>query len=410
MVSANHIDKEILTLGEKWQNFVAGKMRSYQSPAQSVLRQNIDQKVTKFLCKWQLEPIADMPSLQLPLAANIHQKYKYLHPANKFQRQQHQPNFSAKDVQEEDWWSDFDLLQQNLSQPSAVEATADTLDTLNLGAFPFTSSQPRLNNLSQIKIDRQIVPHQQKSAIVNNIIHKYNRVDYHPQSKLNYETKSINFTTESLESSPQQEQREVDRQIEQSSYSNINSQLRSFLGNLLNLRIPQVKIYSNQIADKYAKKLQADAITYEDKILVRADKYNLNKPENIALLGHELTHASSLIPQRQNHSTGSNNLVEEQTALSNEQKVLNYFSLPGTKINYERPSVLSGGISSINQSSNLTPTALPPPQKADSNRELNQSPTMTPNIEISDSQIKMLKAEILQEIARQIREHSERGG
>lgn len=362
MVSANHIDKEILTLGKKWQNFAVGKIRQHQSPAQSVFRQNINQKVTEFLRKWQIDSIAELPSLQLPLVANLHQKY--FHSAHKFQHQQHQSSFSTRDTQEEDWWSDFDLLQQHSSLQSLL---ASTKDTLKSGVLP-------------------------------------------SESKLDSEPKSTNLMAEPLELSQQQEQIKVNRQIEQSSYSNINSQLRNFLGNILKLRIPQLKIYSNQVADNYARKLQADAVTYEDKILLRTDKNNLKNPENIALLGHELTHASSLIPQRQNHYTGHDNLVEEQTALSNEQKVLNYFSLPGAKIHYDRPSVLSGGISSINQNSNLTPTALPPPQKADSNRELNQSPTITPNLEISDSQIKMLKAEILQEMARQIREHYERGG
>lgn len=110
-------------------------------------------------------------------------------------------------------------------------------------------------------------------------------------------------------------------QIERSSYGVISHRLKSFLGSLLNLRVPNVKIYANPAADALTRQFQADAVTYDDKILFRTGGYTPQQPEGLALLGHELTHIAARRPRASGAISAA---TEETMALANEQQVLNY--------------------------------------------------------------------------------------
>ena len=111
-------------------------------------------------------------------------------------------------------------------------------------------------------------------------------------------------------------------QIEHSSYRVISHRLKSFLGSLLSVRVPPVKIYANPAADALTRQFQADALTYDDKILFRAGRYEPQQPAGLALLGHELTHVAV---GHRSHSLGAMSAAsEEALALANEHQVLNY--------------------------------------------------------------------------------------
>ena len=111
-------------------------------------------------------------------------------------------------------------------------------------------------------------------------------------------------------------------QIEHSSYRVISHRLKSFLGSLLSVRVPPVKIYANPAADALTRQFQADALTYDDKILFRAGRYEPQQPAGLALLGHELTHVAV---GRRSHSLGAMSAAsEEALALANEHQVLNH--------------------------------------------------------------------------------------
>ena len=373
MVSANHIDKEILTLGEKWQSFATSKLQQYH-PQKKILsfRENLLKKVIKILDKWQVND-SDLQPLKSKFATNIQEKY--LINANKFQRRQRQQNLSEETLKEEDLWEKFDLLQQ----PSP-----------------------------QIAINRQVLLTQQQSEIIKNITKKYNRVSSQQKTTLSDAEPVIDLVSKP-KPLPQLESREIESKIEQSSYSKINAQLRNFLGNLLNIRIPNVKVYSNQVADNYAKKLNADAITYDDKILLRTGKYNPQKPETVALLGHELSHAANLVPQRANYHYPRSEAAEEKTALSNENKILNYFSLPGASISSLQPSVTSGNVVNSTQNNQLSQSSPTTIKKAESDRDLS-IPETTNQMGISTMETTNLKEEIKREIIEEIRIDFERGG
>ena len=169
------------------------------------------------------------------------------------------------------------------------------------------------------------------------------------------------------------EQQQLVTQIEHSSYSLLDNQIKDFLGKLLKLRLPQtVKIYHNSASDSFNQKLDADAISYENKILFSAGKYQLTNSGNIALLGHELTHLNQEFTQQNNNTY----LQEEQLAISNEQKIINYLATPPVTQTFSpeqqplrQPRLPNSSIS------NITPSPpLPVLKTASISRNLNTQP------------------------------------
>ena len=209
------------------------------------------------------------------------------------------------------------------------------------------------------------------------------------------------------------EQQQLVRQIEHSSYSLLDNQIKSFLGKLLKLRLPQtVKIYNNSVSDSFAKKLDADALTYENKILFRTGKYHFDKPENMAILGHELTHINQEFTQQSNNTY----VKEEQLALSNEQTVINYLAasqvsqtFPQSQPPLPQPRLTNNSVPNTNPSPSLSI-----PKTASSSRNLNTTPQMN-NLnnkfpgELSPQQLNMIKEEVYRDLIQRIRTEFERG-
>ncbi|KOP26687.1 hypothetical protein AMR41_08670 [Hapalosiphon sp. MRB220] len=423
MAQAKQSRKAIATLGEKWQSFATSKLQQHQPQQQSFLfRENLLKKVTNLLHKWQIDTNSDLPPLQSQFATQIQQKY--LTHLNKFQRQQHQPNLLEETTNNQEWWLDFDWLSSPSPQFNQSILSGERLGESSEKYISPPQQSPIVKRLqkttfsgqtqpSLTTINRQILLNQKPLQLVNDINHKYSRVNYQPETNLLKQKKSVISSAESSNIINQQiAQEELKNQIEQSSYSNISQQLRSFLGNILNLRVPNVKVYSNQAANNYVKKLNADAITYEDKVLLKTGKYNPQKPESIALIGHEITHAANLTPQRQSYRSPHSNAAEEQAALINEKKVLNYFSLPGATISSPQPSI---PISNISPSTNFNQALSSTPKTAPEGR-LNGSKTETssPTFELSDIQIHRIAEQvepiIYTKIYKHIQEDFERGG
>jgi hypothetical protein len=423
MVQAKQSPKAIATLGEKWQSFATSKLQQHQPQQKSLLfRESLLKKVTALLHKCQVDDHSDLQPLQSQFVTKIQQKY--LTQLNKFQRQQHQSNLLGETTNNQDWWEDFDLLESPSPQFNKSTALGEKLGEQGEQSVSptqqfkiverlqkttiFSQPQPSLTT-----IDRQIILNQKPSQLVNYINQKYSRVNYQPQTHLPQGRKAVALATESSDITQQLEQRELENKIEQSSYSNISNQLRNFLGNILNLRVPNVKIYSNQAADNYAKKINADAITYEDKVLLRTGKYHPQKPESIALLSHEITHAASLTPQRQNYQFPRSDAAEEQAALSNEKKVLNYFSLPGASISSPQPPSIPG--SNISPASNFSQAPRATPKTAPEGRlNASESQASSPTLELSDMQIHRIADQVepmvYTKICKRIQADFERGG
>jgi hypothetical protein len=128
-------------------------------------------------------------------------------------------------------------------------------------------------------------------------------------------------------------------EIEHSGSFQPDSRIKEFLTKLLNIRIPTVKIYANQTSDAWVKRYQADALTYDDKILFKTGFYDPTRPRGVALLGHELTHAAQN-RLSENRTTGGSqeagtgkfskshqiDPTDEIQALNNERQILQYFA------------------------------------------------------------------------------------
>ena len=119
--------------------------------------------------------------------------------------------------------------------------------------------------------------------------------------------------------------RDQQNRIGHSSYGVVNQRLKAFLGNLLKIRVPTVRLYDNPAADHIARTYNADAVTFGDKILFRTGTYRPQDPDGLALLGHELTHAAanSQWPVARQAAVEP---AEEQRALQNEATVLHHLS------------------------------------------------------------------------------------
>lgn len=201
----------------------------------------------------------------------------------------------------------------------------------------------------------------------------------------------------------------LETRIEQSNYLVLDPQIKHSLSQLLNIHIPFVKIYTNELTDKLVKKYNADALAYPNKILFRLGKYSPQSRTGIALLGHELTHINQLNLPKQNVPETTEN--EEREALINEQKILHHFSFPQTIKENAIPSNFNSTPSQvISQPSHIHPQT---PKAALSSRDLNLPPeansTLNTSSQLTEAQLNFIKEEVYRDLRNRIREESERG-
>lgn len=122
--------------------------------------------------------------------------------------------------------------------------------------------------------------------------------------------------------------------LERSSHFMLDARLKNLLAGILDIRIPAVKIYTNQESDRVAKQHNADAVTYQDKIFFRTNKFNPGEPAGMALLGHELTHVAQERLENQQtkgFAAESRLTAQESEALANEGRILRHASVPATR-------------------------------------------------------------------------------
>lgn len=206
--------------------------------------------------------------------------------------------------------------------------------------------------------------------------------------------------------------------IEKENYFTLDQRVKDFLANILNMRIPSMKIYTNQSSDMIVKKFKADAVTYEDKILFKTGKYNLQDKSGIALLGHELTHAAKTRMQSQGMPEYMKNEVtseaEEKDAVDNEKRVLRYFSSPEVYKGLKEPSIKPSISDSSVRNSHFSSPQGSMPKTALSTRDLNLPPESNLGLnsvtQLSGQQLTLIKDEVYRDIMNRIRTEFERGG
>jgi Domain of unknown function (DUF4157) len=204
------------------------------------------------------------------------------------------------------------------------------------------------------------------------------------------------------------EEKQLETKIEQSNYRILEPQVQNTFSRILNIRLPTVRIYANELADKLVNKYNADALTYPNKILFKSGKYSPQSRTGRALLGHELTHVAQLRGENQNTSLTPE--AQETEALNNEQKLLHYYSSPQTSRESPTPQTFSPITSYVKP--NPSPTTQPQiPKAALSSRDISLPTETNSNstFQFTEAQLNFIKEEVYRDLKNRLRVEFERG-
>jgi hypothetical protein len=196
--------------------------------------------------------------------------------------------------------------------------------------------------------------------------------------------------------------------VTQSLPLHLEEPMQSLMAGMLDMRIPAVKIYTNQAADQLARRFQADAVAYEDSILFRSGRFEPATARGLGLLGHELTHAVQARRRSADPSTPDTPEVaaqEESLALANEQRILNQLSGYPVPVSAGRTS---GGFSAP-QGPAVKPQAI---QTAATDRAVTagDAAMANPMVQLSSAQLQQIKDAVYRDLMERLRTEFERGG
>jgi hypothetical protein len=184
--------------------------------------------------------------------------------------------------------------------------------------------------------------------------------------------------------------------------------VRTLMAGMLDMRIPAVKIYTNQAADQVARRFRADAVAYEDSILFRSGRFEPATARGLGLLGHELTHVAQVRRQPVDLSTPDTPEAATQAeslALANEQRILNRLSGYPVPVSDSRAA---GGFAAPLGSA-VKPPAL---QTAVTDRAVtaDDATMANPMFQLSSAQLRQIKDAVYRDLMERLRTEFERGG
>jgi hypothetical protein len=179
--------------------------------------------------------------------------------------------------------------------------------------------------------------------------------------------------------------------------------LRDFLGGRLKRWLPGVQIHQGLAADELTSALRADAVTFADRIVVRHRRYQPNRPEGVALLGHELFHVAEANAPRQRLPLAA----EEHAASSHEHRLLHELSTPKSAPPIRaiaEPTVLAVAPRPAALGVSMTP----PVRAALEERPLPAPSQPTADV-MSGRQLAQLKDQVYRDLLQRLRTEFERG-
>jgi len=196
--------------------------------------------------------------------------------------------------------------------------------------------------------------------------------------------------------------------VTQSPPLRLDGEVRKFIAGILEMRIPAVKIHTNQAADQVARQLGADAVTFGERILFRAGRYEPETPRGLGLLGHELTHAARAGFRPVDPSTAAESRTQEETlALRNEQRILNQLA------GYPAAAPVAG-IGAPSASDPLPKIAAGHPAASDRAVSGAAGPSppepMMQTMQLSVTQLRQIKDDVYRDLMERLRTEFERGG
>jgi hypothetical protein len=184
--------------------------------------------------------------------------------------------------------------------------------------------------------------------------------------------------------------------------------VRTLMAGMLDMRIPAVKIYTNQAADQVTRRFRADAVAYEDSILFRSGRFEPATARGLGLLGHELTHTVQARMRSTDPSTPNASEIATQAeslALANEQRILNRLSGYPVPVPTDR---ISGGFPAP-QGPAVKPRAV---HAAATDRAVTagDAAMANPTAQLSSTQLRQIKDAVYRDLMEQLRTEFERGG
>jgi hypothetical protein len=154
-------------------------------------------------------------------------------------------------------------------------------------------------------------------------------------------------------------------------------------------------------ADELTSALQADAVTFADRIVVRHRRYHPHRPESVALLGHELLHvAEAATPQRRLPAA-----AEEHAAATHERRLLRELVTPKST-GPVRSETMVRAVAPPSMAPVVTMTS--PVRTALEQRPLPVASEPTTEL-MSGQQLAQLKDEVYRDLLKRLRTEFERG-
>ncbi|MEB3180869.1 MAG: DUF4157 domain-containing protein [Nostocaceae cyanobacterium] len=442
MNAADKVHPSITTIGENWRD-KANLMIQQRRPQRcwDILLENNFKNIHILQEKWQGIDTDNRPkSPWVNFAENIHKKY-----TSKQQNvKEHLLPTVAEEIDSSEEYADKLRMQpqiqfrkdnqllQHLSReyiPNKQIEQENNLLAESQGKYTRSHQGSQANNLENRELNfnqsprlahpqKNIISLKKQSEIAQGILSKYSAI----KPRFTAALPTLDKTTQQSQDFPNHqdnidayqdpenrlqrnyaESQDIQEKIEKSSHSPINFQLKNFLSEILHIRVPNVKVYANQAADTLANNFNADALTYDNKIMFRTGKYNPQNPESIALLGHEFTHITS------SPNLNNSDEAEEQTAVNNENRVRRYFSLPEIQRGNQQLSAISTR-NNHTQTSSLAQTSIPAPKTASAISQHNLTSEGISSMSISSQMKEEMFKEFRARLLEEIKTTSERGG
>jgi hypothetical protein len=210
--------------------------------------------------------------------------------------------------------------------------------------------------------------------------------------------------------------------LESSPASILDGTTRTVLARELAQPIPPVRVHHHHYAMQVLRRFGADALTVEHDVLLPAARLSGARPEDRALLGHELTHAAQRHLEPHNREETSSEAVRaEEQALDAEVTMLvnnAVLSAGSPPLSMTETRILGPAppqpAAVADAAPVVSPSARPLSIKAASQeRKLGQIPApqagrATPRL--SPEELRRLKEEMYSYLMERIREDFERGG
>jgi hypothetical protein len=179
------------------------------------------------------------------------------------------------------------------------------------------------------------------------------------------------------------------------------AKLHDFLGGRLKRWLPGVQIHQGLASDELTSALRADAVTFADRIVVRHRRYQPDRPEGIALLGHELFHVAEAAAPRRLPAA-----AEEHAALSHEHRLLHELSTRKTTAP-GRPAAGPVAPAVVPHAAVDVPVTAPV-RPAREERSL-LAPSQPTTDVMSERQLAQLKDQVYRDLMQRLRTEFERG-